>query len=283
MDGGYDLERCAEVTERVLTTVFMQLYEARAFLEGIVLKPNMVVSGSKHPKRASPEEVAQATVRVLKSCVPAAVPGIAFLSGGQSEVEATANLDAISGLGGPWALTFTYGRALQAAAQQDWAGKGQNIYAAQAAFVHRARDHQAFKPWRIQALAFKAIRRLYPDHPLWRDFAYEYEQGKVAIDVINGGPLLRAWVDDASATPRDLDTLAARCSARVKRSFVMRRGNLTGGLCPNDGKNIAPRHRPIVQCQQRAKSRPRRRPRLRTRSENGNHLCGLRVIWGIPA
>ncbi|MGB8900640.1 MAG: hypothetical protein WCC90_15995, partial [Methylocella sp.] len=69
-------------------------------------------------------------------------------------------------------------------------------------------DHQAFKPWRIQALAFKAIRRLYPDYPLWRDFAYEYEQDKLAIDVINGGPLLREWVDDALATPQDLDTLA---------------------------------------------------------------------------
>ena len=69
-------------------------------------------------------------------------------------------------------------------------------------------DHAAFKPWRIQALAFKAIRRLYPDYPLWRDFAYEYELGKLAIDVINGGPLLREWVDDAGATPRDLDALA---------------------------------------------------------------------------
>jgi uncharacterized protein YbbC (DUF1343 family) len=69
-------------------------------------------------------------------------------------------------------------------------------------------DHQAFKPWRIQTLAFKAIRRLYPDYPLWRDFPYEYEQGKLAIDVINGGPLLREWVDDAAATPQDLDALA---------------------------------------------------------------------------
>jgi fructose-bisphosphate aldolase class I len=139
MDGGHDLECCAEVTGRVLKLVFMQLYEARVFLEGMVLKPNMVISGSKHPKRASPEEVARATVRVLKRCVPAAVPGVAFLSGGQSGVEATANLDAICSLGGPWALTFSYGRALQAAALQAWAGKGQNIRAAQAAFAHRAR------------------------------------------------------------------------------------------------------------------------------------------------
>ena len=69
-------------------------------------------------------------------------------------------------------------------------------------------DHQAFKPWRIQALAFKAIRKLYPDYPLWRDFAYEYEHDKRAIDVINGGPLLREWVDDSAATPHDLDALA---------------------------------------------------------------------------
>jgi uncharacterized protein YbbC (DUF1343 family) len=71
-------------------------------------------------------------------------------------------------------------------------------------------DHQVFKPWRLQALAFKAIRRLYPDYPLWRDFAYEYEHGKLAIDVINGGPLLREWVDDTAATPQDLDALAVR-------------------------------------------------------------------------
>ena len=69
-------------------------------------------------------------------------------------------------------------------------------------------DHEAFKPWRVQALAFKAIRRLYPDYPLWRDFAYEYEEGKLAIDVISGGPLLRKWVDNARATPQDLDMLA---------------------------------------------------------------------------
>ena len=73
---------------------------------------------------------------------------------------------------------------------------------------HPSYDHQAFKPWRIQTLAFKAIRRLYPDYPLWRDFSYEYEYGKLAIDVINGGPLLREWVDDAAATPQDLDALA---------------------------------------------------------------------------
>ena len=138
MDGEHDLERCGEVTERVLKTVFMRLYEARIFLEGMVLKPNMVVAGKKHPKRVSPEEVALSTIRLMKNCVPAAVPGIAFLSGGQSDIEATANLDAIARLGGPWALTFSYGRALQTAALKVWAGKPSNILDAQAAFTHRA-------------------------------------------------------------------------------------------------------------------------------------------------
>ena len=138
MDGEHDLERCGEVTERVLKTVFMRLYEARIFLEGMVLKPNMVVAGKKHPKRVSPEEVALSTIRLMKNCVPAAVPGIAFLSGGQSDIEATANLDAIARLGGPWALTFSYGRALQTAALKVWAGKPSNVLDAQAAFTHRA-------------------------------------------------------------------------------------------------------------------------------------------------
>lgn len=138
MDGDHDLERCGEVTERVLKTVFMRLYEARIFLEGVLLKPNMVVAGKKHPKRASPEEVALSTIRVLINCVPAAVPGVAFLSGGQSDIEATANLDAINRLGGPWALTFSYGRALQTAALKTWSGLPSNVLNAQAAFTHRA-------------------------------------------------------------------------------------------------------------------------------------------------
>lgn len=138
MDGDHDLERCGEVTERVLKTVFMRLYEARIFLEGMLLKPNMVVAGQKHPKRASPEEVALSTVRALKNCVPAAIPGVAFLSGGQSDIEATANLNAINRLGGPWALTFSYGRALQTAALKTWSGMPSNVLDAQAAFTHRA-------------------------------------------------------------------------------------------------------------------------------------------------
>jgi fructose-bisphosphate aldolase class I len=140
MDGAHDLDRCYEVTEFVLRTVFDELFEARVFLEGSVLKPNMVISGKKSSKRASPDEIAEATVRLFKRCVPVAVPGIAFLSGGQSDVEATANLDAINRLGPlPWAITFSYGRALQAAPQKAWGGKPGNVAAAQAAFAHRAR------------------------------------------------------------------------------------------------------------------------------------------------
>lgn len=138
MDGAHSLERCAEASEFVLKRVFMRLYEARVFLEGSVLKPNMIVPGKRSSSRAQPEDVARATIRVLKTCAPAAVPGIAFLSGGQSDVEATANLDAINRLGGPWALTFSYGRALQAAALKAWAGKPASAAAAQAAFAHRA-------------------------------------------------------------------------------------------------------------------------------------------------
>jgi fructose-bisphosphate aldolase class I len=140
MDGDHDIDRCYSVTEWVLKTVFQELYEARIALEGMVLKPNMVVPGKKSAKRASVAEVAEKTVRVLKAGVPAAVPGIAFLSGGQSDEEATAHLDAMNKLGGvPWRLTFSYGRALQAAPQKAWSGKSENVAAAQRAFAHRAR------------------------------------------------------------------------------------------------------------------------------------------------
>jgi fructose-bisphosphate aldolase class I len=140
MDGDHDIDRCYAVTEWVLKTVYQELYDARVALEGSVLKPNMVVPGKKSAKRASVEEVATRTVKVLKACVPAAVPGIAFLSGGQSDEEATAHLDAINRIGGvPWKLTFSYGRALQAAPQKAWSGKRENVSAAQRAFAHRAR------------------------------------------------------------------------------------------------------------------------------------------------
>ena len=139
MDGNHDIDRCFMVTEWVLKTVFEQLFIQRVPLEGMVLKPNMVVPGKKSQKQASVEEVAEKTVRVLKACVPAAVPGIAFLSGGQSDEEATAHLDAINKLGPlPWHVTFSYGRALQAAPQKAWSGKPENVAAAQRAFGHRA-------------------------------------------------------------------------------------------------------------------------------------------------
>ena len=140
MDGDHDIDCCYEVTEWVVKETFYQLYQQRVALEGIVLKPNMAVPGKKSAKKASIEEVAEKTVRLLKACVPAAVPGIAFLSGGQSDEEATAHLDAMNKLGNlPWGLTFSYGRALQAAPQKAWGGKSENVAAAQRAFSHRAR------------------------------------------------------------------------------------------------------------------------------------------------
>ncbi len=140
MDGAHDIARCEEVSQWVLQTVFQELYDQRVFLEGIVLKPNMVIAGKKSPVQASVEDVARATIRVLKRTVPSAVPGIAYLSGGQSDTDATAHLDAMNRIGGfPWKMTFSYGRALQAAPQKAWSGKEANVPAAQKAFSHRAR------------------------------------------------------------------------------------------------------------------------------------------------
>jgi fructose-bisphosphate aldolase, class I len=140
MDGAHDIARCEEVTHWVLQTVFQELYDQRVFLEGIVLKPNMVIAGKKSPVQASVEDVARATIRVLKRTVPSAVPGIAYLSGGQSDTDATAHLDAMNRIGGfPWKMTFSYGRALQAAPQKAWSGKEANVPAGQKAFSHRAR------------------------------------------------------------------------------------------------------------------------------------------------
>src|SRR6201997_883991 len=139
MDGEHDAERCYMITEWLLKTVFEQLYYQKVALEGMVLKPNMVIAGKKARNRAGVEEVAEKTVRLLRACVPAAVPGIAFLSGGQSDEEATAHLDAMNRIGGvPWRLTFSYGRALQAAPQKAWSGRNENVAAAQRAFNHRA-------------------------------------------------------------------------------------------------------------------------------------------------
>lgn len=140
MDGDHDIERCYEVTQRVLNKTFQELRIQRVALEGMILKPNMVVPGKKSTRQSSVEEVAEKTIRLLKTCVPAAVPGIAFLSGGQSDQDATAHLDAMNRTGNlPWRLTFSYGRALQAAPQKAWSGNAENVAAGQRAFNHRAR------------------------------------------------------------------------------------------------------------------------------------------------
>ena len=140
MDGAHDIDRCDQVTRWMLQTTFAELFEQRVALEGIVLKPNMIVPGKKWQKRVPVEQVAERTIAALKATVPSAVPGIAYLSGGQSDEEATAHLDAMNKIGGfPWKMTFSYGRALQAAPQKAWSGKRENVAAAQAAFAHRAR------------------------------------------------------------------------------------------------------------------------------------------------
>ncbi len=141
MDGAHSIERCEEVTDAVLNAVFNQLFEHRIYLEGMVLKPNMVISGKKAANRASPEQVAEATIRCLKRRVPAAVPGIAFLSGGQSPAEATLHLSLMNQMADslPWNLTFSYGRALQDTALKAWAGKPENFAAGQKEFAKRAK------------------------------------------------------------------------------------------------------------------------------------------------
>jgi fructose-bisphosphate aldolase class I len=140
--GDHSIERCYEVTRAALTEVYAQLYRQRIALEGTLLKPNMVISGKNALNRAPAEEVARLTVKCFKETVPAAVPGIVFLSGGQSDEEATVNLDAIARhaqeAGAPWQLSFSYGRGLQAAPQKAWSGKQENVKAAQEAFYHRA-------------------------------------------------------------------------------------------------------------------------------------------------
>jgi fructose-bisphosphate aldolase class I len=139
MDGAHSIERCEQVTQTVLESVFEQLHQHRIYLEGMVLKPNMVISGKKAPERASPEAVAEATMRVLKRTVPSAVPGIAFLSGGQSSEEATLHLSLMNKNPLPWALTFSYGRALQDQALKAWGGTPANFVAGQKAFAKRAK------------------------------------------------------------------------------------------------------------------------------------------------
>jgi fructose-bisphosphate aldolase class I len=146
MDGNHTLEQCFEITEKVLREVFCQLYTQRVMLEGMILKPNMVLPGSTCPKQEAVEEVADATVNCLLRAVPAAVPAIAFLSGGQSPELASARLNEMnvrfkSRL--PWALAFSFARAIQQPALELWKGQEANVLAAQQALVHRARCNQA--------------------------------------------------------------------------------------------------------------------------------------------
>lgn len=139
MGGYHSVERCHEVTELALNSLFTELYEQGVALEGVILKPNMVVAGKKCPQQPSREEIAERTIKVLKDTVPAAVPGVAFLSGGQDNEEATRNLDMMNKVGGfPWKLTYSYGRALQQAALFAWKGEDANYDAAQDAFYKRA-------------------------------------------------------------------------------------------------------------------------------------------------
>lgn len=140
MDADNTLERCDEVTSEMLDLVFKELETHRVALEGIVLKPNMIVSGKACGTQADCNAVAEATVNTLKKYVPASVPGIAFLSGGQSSIDSTKHLDAMNKIGDlPWSLTFSYGRALQADALQAWSGNNDNLAAGQAAFMKRAK------------------------------------------------------------------------------------------------------------------------------------------------
>jgi fructose-bisphosphate aldolase class I len=145
MNGAHPIERCEEVTGAVLHTVFHALFEQGVSLESMLLKPSMVIAGKDCSRQASVQEVATATLRCLRRHVPAAVPGIVFLSGGQKDRLATAHLDAMNRLPGPkpWKLSFSYGRALQDAALEGWHGRDENLKAGQEAFLHRARCNGA--------------------------------------------------------------------------------------------------------------------------------------------
>jgi fructose-bisphosphate aldolase class I len=144
MDGSHTIARCYEVTEATLEAVFNELFSQRVVYEGMLLKPNMVISGKDCPEQASAEEVARATIRCFKGVVPAAVPGIVFLSGGQGDEQASENLNAINQQGEqPWQLSYSYGRALQAPALKAWGGDPANVEAGQQALLHRARLNSA--------------------------------------------------------------------------------------------------------------------------------------------
>ena len=144
MDGTHTIERAHHVTSQVLNALYIELFDQRVDVEGTLLKPNMVLSGYEASPRASVEEVAEWTVRCFYKHVPAAVPGIVFLSGGQSDMDATAHLNAMNARGPhPWELSFSYGRALQAPVLKAWAGKSENVEAAQRAYYHRAKMNGA--------------------------------------------------------------------------------------------------------------------------------------------
>lgn len=144
LDGSHTIERCQEVTEQTLKVTFAELFEQRVYLEGMILKPSMVVPGKDCPKQASVEEVAERTIRCLKRTVPAAVPGIAFLSGGQSAEKATEHLNAMNSMGPhPWEVSFSYARALQDPALKAWKGEPGNVATAQKIFYHRAKCNAA--------------------------------------------------------------------------------------------------------------------------------------------
>lgn len=144
LDGSHTIERSQEVTEQTLQITFSELFEQRVYLEGMILKPSMVVPGKDSPKQASVEEVAERTIRCLKRTVPAAVPGIAFLSGGQSAEKATEHLNAMNQMGPlPWEVSFSYARALQDPALKAWKGDAANVARAQQIFYHRAKCNSA--------------------------------------------------------------------------------------------------------------------------------------------
>lgn len=144
MDGDHDIQRCAEVTEATLQAVFARLHAYGVVLEGSLLKPNMIIAGKGSPEQASVSEVAQATVRSLMRAVPSAIPGVVFLSGGQSPEEATRHLNEMNAIGAhPWELSFSYGRALQEPVLKSWGGKPANVASAQHSFYHRAKCNGA--------------------------------------------------------------------------------------------------------------------------------------------
>ena len=139
LDGNHTAERSERVHERTLETLFHELFRQDVPPEYLILKASMVVSGKENPQQAGVQEVAERTLRVLKRTVPAALPGVVFLSGGQTDENATAHLDAMNRMGAPWPLTFSYSRALQAVALNAWRGQASNVGAAQKAFHHRAK------------------------------------------------------------------------------------------------------------------------------------------------